>query len=322
MSAISTEKKRVELYGRESVRKLLSRFSKEDIKPIFDIKYGYRYPEVEKITNLSPAAAVDFLDSLVKVNILERNFYGRTTFCPKCGSVFTTVSHTCPNCGSRNTDRKTLIEHIRCGYIGPKDKFEEKGKLVCPSCKVPIPPEEQREVGLWWVCMDCDSTFDVPKFSHFCHKCRKSFEASEVKFRNAYVYRISRVAKEEGATKRTLQLVDTKQVFEKMGYEVKMPGQLKGSSGVIREFDLVGTKKEGEGPVVADILTSKKPINEGPVSSFFAKVYDSSPARSLLIVSPELTPKAKKLTDLYGIVVIQTVKLGVAKKKLEELLKK
>jgi len=67
---------------------LLSKFLSGEISrldPVYDPKYGYRYPVVEALVG-DPEETEKFLNKLYETGILERELYDRIIYCPFCGS--------------------------------------------------------------------------------------------------------------------------------------------------------------------------------------------------------------------------------------------
>ena len=128
---------RAELYKMHPTQLLLSKFLSGEISrldPVYDPKYGYRYPIVEALVG-DPEETEEFLNKLYETGILERELYDRIIYCPFCGSPNISTRYCCPYCGSFNVKKSSLIEHIQCGYIDIEEKFINKnGTLTCPKC--------------------------------------------------------------------------------------------------------------------------------------------------------------------------------------------
>ncbi|HYY91028.1 MAG TPA: hypothetical protein VE955_03495 [Candidatus Dormibacteraeota bacterium] len=93
-------------------------------------------------------------------------------------------------------------------------------------------------------------------------------------------------------------------VLEEFQFRVEMPAQIAGRSGGLHRFDAVATKDSSE-VVVIDVIASEKEIDEVPVASLYAKVFDVAPSQAILVAIPRLTERAKKLASLYRISVIE-----------------
>lgn len=90
---------------------------------------------------------------------------------------------------------------------------------------------------------------------------------------------------------------------------LRSPCQVTGKSGVRHKF----TFGFGEGPpvnVVGDVVVDTAPVDETKVLSLFIKVYDVGAKHAVLCVVPSLTPEAKKLSELYRILTIESENKG------------
>jgi hypothetical protein len=97
------------------VQALLNKFMSGSIDaliPIFDLKRGFVYPDVEEIIGESEDAE-KFLAMLVEAGVLKRELYDKAVHCPKCGSMNVSVQYCCPFCLSYDIKRSSLIEHTR-----------------------------------------------------------------------------------------------------------------------------------------------------------------------------------------------------------------
>jgi len=56
---------------------------------------------------------------------------------------------------------------------------------------------------------------------------------------------------------------------------------------------------------VLDVIASDKEIDEVPVASMYAKIFDVSPSQSILVAIPGLKDKAKRLAALYRISIVE-----------------
>ena len=94
-----------------------------------------------------------------------------------------------------------------------------------------------------------------------------------------------------------------------------------GKSGVRHTFTFgVGST---ESPKVAcDVVLGTAPVDETKVLSLFIKVYDVGAKNSILCVAPSLTPDAKKLSNLYKILVVEAQAESEILSRLSELLQR
>ena len=315
---------RAELYKMHPTQLLLSKFLSGEISrldPVYDPKYGYRYPIVEALVG-DPEETEEFLNKLYETGILERELYDRIIYCPFCGSPNISTRYCCPYCGSFNVKKSSLIEHIQCGYIDVEEKFINKnGTLTCPKCgkKLQKPDLDYRKAGIWCKCNDCGKSFDIPVTTHFCRDCKKTFDFETAVCKDVYSYTLSEATEKE-ATVGWVVIAPIREFLEKLGFEVETPGFLKGKSGATHIFDIAAFKKGVTREVtVIDLATSTDDeVSEQPVIAMFAKIYDVMPDKACLIAIPKMSENGKKMAALYKIEVIE----GEDQKEVIKVLKK
>jgi hypothetical protein len=303
-----TSKDRLALYQDPSVQLLLSKFVRGEIVelvPSFDLNQTVRYPEVEEIVEGDSGVAKQLVEKLWDVGIFKRKFHEKILVCPSCISVNVSNDYVCPNCNSIDIERKTLLEHTACGNIDSVDNFLVEGGLLCPKCNKELfeAGVDYQKLGAWFQCSQCGKRSDMPSPIHRCRNCGHIFTIRDTGFVNIYAYRLGSEAEEE--FKRSyLVMKPIGLVLEDYQFKVEMPGQIAGRSGALHRFDAVATKGSSE-VVVLDVIASEKKIDEVPVASMYAKIFDVTPTQSILVAMPGLTDKAKRLAGLYRISTIE-----------------
>ncbi len=103
--------------------------------------------------------------------------------------------------------------------------------------------------------------------------------------------------------------------LDKKGTRAFAPAAITGKSGVKHEFAFALVPGSGKPKVVIDTELSVKEVDEMKVLKFYVKVFDVSPEKAVLCVTPKLGERAATLAKEYGIVVIEdeTPKQLVAK---------
>jgi predicted RNA-binding Zn-ribbon protein involved in translation (DUF1610 family) len=305
-----TSKDRLTLYQDQGVQLLLGRFVKGEIVelvPSFDLSQTARYPEVEEVVDGDTTAAKQLVEKLWDVGIFKRKFHEKILVCPSCLSANVSNDYVCPNCNSIDIERKTLLEHSACGTIDSVDNFLVGGTLYCPKCNKELMEAgvDYQKLGAWFQCSQCGKRSDLPSPIHRCRSCGHIFTIKDTGFVNVYSYRISADAEEE--FKRTfLVMKPIGATLEDFQYKVEMPGQVAGRSGALHRFDAIASKGSSE-LIVLDVIASEREIEETPIASLYAKVFDVSPTQTILVAIPGLTEKAKKLASLYRIFVIEAI---------------
>lgn len=171
--------------------------------------------------------------------------------------------------------------------------------------------------GMLACCSICGSCKINSKTSNnilICNNCGTNIE-SEYKLIPIYSYTFS----EEGIREASDKLL-VKPIYDfllERGYRTIIPGTILGVSEVKHSFDIIAyTENSEENFLVIDLAVSNKPINETKVITMFAKVYDTTPQRSIMIAIPRLTKDAKKLAEQYNIDVVETEGVSEIWKKL------
>ena len=302
-----TSKDRLSLYQDPSVQLLLSKFVKGEIielVPTFDLYMTVRYPDVEPMVDGDTRSSKELVERLWESGVFKRKFHEKALVCPSCISANVSNDYVCPNCNSIDIERKTLLEHTVCGTVDSIDSFLVEGGLICPKCNKELvePGVDYHKLGAWFQCEQCGKRSDMPNPVHRCRNCGHAFTIKDTGFINLYTYRLSLDAEEE--FKRVFLVIKPlARVLEDLGYRADVPGQIAGRSGSLQRFDITGTK--GGETVVLDLIFSDKPLDEVPVASLYAKIFDVSPTRAFLVAIPSLTDKAKRLASLYRLTVVE-----------------
>lgn len=316
-----TSKDRLALYQDPSVQLLISKFVRGEIvelTPSFDLDQTVRYREVEEVVDGDAAAAKQLVQKLWDVGIFKRKFHEKVLVCPSCVSPNVSNDYVCPNCNSIDIERKTLLEHTACGNIDSVDNFLVEGGLICPKCGKELIEAgvDYQKLGAWFQCTQCGKRSDVPSPIHRCRNCGHIFTIRDTGFVSVYAYRLSSDAEEE--FKRSyIVMKPIGVVLEDYQFKVEMPGQIAGRSGALHRFDAIATKGSSE-VVVLDVIASDKEIDETPIASLYAKVFDVTPSQSILVAIPRLSEKARKLAALYRISIIEAQNSQQAAEKIKD----
>ena len=306
----ASKDQRVKLYKDHNVQLLISKFVSGELSklnPVYDPKYGYRYPVVDAIVS-DPSSTDELLRSLFEAGVLKRELYDKIVYCPSCNTADVSIHYCCPHCKSFDVRKSALIEHIQCGYIDTEEKFRKNDKLVCPRCRKELtkPDVDYHKAGVWCTCNECGKSFDIPVPAHFCRDCHRNFSFEEAFYRDVYSYSLTPEAMKE-ATLGWILITPIREFLESRGFEVESPGFLKGKSGASHMFDITASPAGVERNItVIDLATSTDDIaSEQPVIAMFAKIYDVSPERACLVAIPRMSENGKKLAALYKIQLIE-----------------
>ncbi|HEV2138474.1 MAG TPA: hypothetical protein VGR53_06500 [Nitrososphaerales archaeon] len=91
--------------------------------------------------------------------------------------------------------------------------------------------------------------------------------------------------------------------FSKQGAQA--PAFIMGKSGVKHEFAFAIIPSSNKAKIVVDTELSVKEVDEMKVLKFYVKVFDVSPEKAILCVSPKLSERARALAKEYGITVLE-----------------
>ncbi|MDA4111826.1 MAG: hypothetical protein OK439_04765 [Thaumarchaeota archaeon] len=270
------------------------------ITPRLDTK-GLSYPALSTIfSDKSEAEIQEFLEKLKNAGILKSKLLDKVIVCPTCGSPSVYSKYNCPRCSSFDIGKASIIEHIRCGFIGSKEKFQKGNVLVCPKCKNTVSEVDYRKIGTSFECNSCGSRFEAPRMSHKCNSCDDVFTYKEARYEPIYEFELSEETKRSVA-KGTLPLASILGTLKEAGYDVGLRRDLIGKSGATHNFDIVA--KKGSALVVANFTFEPK---EEDIIGLFAKKYDVDPTFTLLIA---LTPPSKEeeaVSKAYGVMILSS----------------
>ena len=154
--------------------------------------------EILNILETYPKSKIPFLElistlkELAETNFLEAKPSHSVVACPSCGSLTANPSLQCPDCGSVLLDKGEALEHLSCGYVDFRTKFD-KGDSVCPKCKkkLKILGVDYRRVESWYKCLN-GHFFGRPILSFACSECGEKFTLDEAALKTLYYYRLTK----------------------------------------------------------------------------------------------------------------------------------
>jgi transposase-like protein len=198
-----------------------------------------------------------------------------------------------------------LLESQLCGIL-----------ICCPKCgSYNIDTSEPEDLGL-----NPDIIREsLKEVSWRCQDCGFNSAEGELSTKTVLCYTFSRKGIDEISD--NLVIKPLRDFLNERGYRTESPGTLLGESDVMHRFDIIAYKGGlDEGTLVLDFSVSDKPIGEEKVVAMFAKVYDTNPLRSVLVVFPKLNDKARKLAEQYRIGLVESSNVKEIWKKLREVI--
>jgi hypothetical protein len=241
-----------------------------------------------------------FLDRLVSNKMLIPKLLDKIIVCPTCKSSSVYSKYNCPRCSSFDIGKASIVEHVRCGYTGSKERFVREDSLVCPKCKGVVSEVDYRTIGTSFECNSCHSRFEAPRMSHKCYSCEDVFTYREARYEPVLEYSLTEETKRTLA-KGSVPLASVAKILRDNGYDVSVRADLIGKSGAVHTFDICARK--GTELIVANFTFEPK---EEDIIGLFAKKYDIDPTLTLLIA---LTPPSKEqeaVSKAYGVKILSS----------------
>ena len=281
-----------------------------DIKPQLDLttELGFVYPIVEQTANVKGREAVAILESLAARQILKKSFFDRLLRCPRCQSVNLRPSLHCPKCSSGDIVRGRILEHLACKYIGVESEFSQKGRYVCPRCKLELRTlgVDYQSRGVLYKCNDCSEVFNVPVIKWRCLKCSSLVGEDQIQEISIYAYSLDE-AKRSWLEFELEPKVRFLEFLGRHGYSVTQNARVKGRSGAEHSIDLLATRDDGvvTHTVAIAIEIARDRIGLDRIMDFDVKAYDSGIHDKVMIVIPALGEDAMKFATYQRIRVLE-----------------
>ncbi len=286
------------------------------ITPKIDAK-GVTYPDLAGLyPNKTETEIGELLQRLVENSVLNAKLLDKVIICPTCASASVNSKYNCPRCSSFDIAKASIIEHIRCGYIGSIEKFHKGEQLICPKCKGIVTEVDYRKIGSSFECNSCGSRFEAPRISHKCNSCDDVFTYREAKYEPIFDFYLSEDTKRNLAGGR-IPLGSIASVLKKQGYDVGIKADLVGKSGATHTFDIIARK--GEQLIVANFTFQPK---EEDIIGLFAKKYDIDPTLTLLIALSPPSREEEAVSKAYGVQIIFSSGLTPVGEQIQKLLDK
>jgi len=175
--------------------------------------------------------------------------------CNICEDVCIRPLIVCPDCSSNNIEKKELMVHYDCNYMGSEEEFmQSQSRLYrCPKCG-----KELKRVGIdygrpgfGYICRDCRSIFQIPLIWLICEKGHKN-KVDELTIKKYPIYKLSNEIKKllpiynvvedlvRELTLHGLRAEGFKHVKGISGTTYTIPIFIDGSPSIIVEFGLSG----------------------------------------------------------------------------------
>jgi hypothetical protein len=294
---------------------LINVFGKNDVlNPVFDLKIGYRYPEVEEATNFDASKTLVFLEQLHKAGLLDRKAYDIELRCPYCNSPNVSVHYLCSNCETLGIKKTILFEHFPCGYLGPVSSLG--APISCPKCGNMMVEGEYRNAGSIYECDACNQQLETPYVGHWCRDCNKKFNFDNSIYQPSYSYSLGELTQED-VTKGILYISNVTGVFQELGLTRVQDLKIDTASGIEQTFDAVF---EGSNVrVFFDLIYSEAPIAEMVILKEYSKIIDVKD-NVFVVAMPGLDQRASVVVRSYNLNLVEAATPDEALSKLKALL--
>jgi uncharacterized CHY-type Zn-finger protein len=287
---------------------------KEKVDPAFDLKIGYRYPDVEEAIKFDAPKTIGFLEQLYNAEILDREVYDMELSCPYCNSSNVSVYYLCPHCQASKIKKTLLLEHMTCGYMGPVASLGEP--LICPKCGKRMAEGEYRNTGSIYECEQCNQQIDTPFVNHWCRVCGKKFNFDNSIYQAAYSYFPRELVKKDMESG-ILYISKIADVFKELGLSRLGDAKTESKLGPPEVFDAAF---EGNGAkIFLDLLYSEAPIHESELISEYGKILNVD-KNVFVIAVPGLDQRASVIVKSYNINLVEAPKPLEALTKLKAVL--
>lgn len=294
------------------LRDLLESGKEATVLPTYDQSFGFRYETVESAfdENVSPKETEELLERLFQLHVLKKSFFDTVSACPACGSTFITLHYQCPKCASHHIAKTGLTEHIPCGNIDEKDKFNQGHSLpICPKCGSKLIEGEYRDMGFWYICRGCAEKFEHPNLELICRKCGNQFTT-----RTAIVREISQYFlnpdKEQEIRQNVTSLESINGLLTELGFSVEMSAAAVGEkSGIQHNFSIIAKKTFGdrENIVAIDHAVADTEVGAPPLILYLYKISEVRVDLPIFVAIPKLSESAKRIAQGYNLLVIEGI---------------
>jgi len=300
------QKMHIDTSEEDQEKKFLGKLIKKGVLQLKPTLYDeeIHYEDAEKAwSNYDTTQVRKALLHMERKGILQSKYVDRILTCPDCGSPEVHSKYACPKCSSHNVEHTELLEHMKCGYMDSKDKFQKGKSLVCPNCQTQLVEEavHYRVIGNCFQCEKCGFRFDKPEIMHFCRgfrECKRIFTYQDAKYDKIFSYKITdETVKSLRSGQPVLESLE--KIFIEKGYRVHLHPQITGASGVQHPFALLAEKNQTR--IVIDISITG---NKNDMISLLGKKVDINPTGAA-IIDLSKSDELAQLGKVYNIMVFQ-----------------
>jgi hypothetical protein len=299
------------------------------IDPVIEVNGGVEYPILIKFFGSHEDAEAALL-LLNEAGVLVGDIVDNIAVCPHCQSHRLLLRNRCPSCGSSKLVRGAMIEHLSCGHIDFRDRFETEEGLVCPKCRKPLGAlgADYRTYSFLYRCIDCGGFFTDPRIEFSCDKSHK-FDEREITIQSIKAYRLN-PEKKDLLDRLTLNLEEAFKPILADKWRLEAPARVKGASGAEHEFSFAlwndrDVDKNGGGgkqppEAVGSIHISSQAVTATDVLALWAKAVDAGAKHKVLATFSGKDEYAEMLAENYNVKIVSGSDSAEIKEKLRALI--
>jgi len=221
----------------------------------------------------------ELFELLKREGLIKGELYTNIVCCPYCDSTDVVTSYLCPRCNSLDISKQYIIQHLSCGSSFPSETLHIS---KCLKCGATIKSsDELRVTGGLFKCNNCGFSFGTPKIKYLCNSCNRTFDLREAQVKKINLYSF----KEDGKKIMDILFIYKRiaEEFMNMGFDVKMPAEVQGSSGVVHTFALAIRDKNNNHYVI-DLTGYLDDLTMEDIIKNYIKIIDINAGRYIYVV--------------------------------------
>ncbi len=148
--------------------------------------------EVEETAAPLTPKHISALINLEEAGFVESKPYCSIVECPNCNSLKLAFYLNCPYCESILLEKGEALEHMECGHVDFRRRFEADGELRCPKCRkrLRLLGVDYRKASSIYRCSN-GHVFDEAVVKFKCLKCNNTFNLEEARISTQNLYRLT-----------------------------------------------------------------------------------------------------------------------------------